>query len=104
MNTDAVDDIGQGRVWSGYDAKKIGLVDIYGGLEKAISTAAALAELDDFRVISLPKQEDPVTQIINDLKQTSISDILINDFDFNVFVVSSGVGIINLVFFECFLQ
>jgi protease-4 len=82
MNTDAVDDIGQGRVWSGYDAKKIGLVDIYGGLEKAISTAAALAELDDFRVISLPKQEDPVTQIINDLKQTSISDILINDFDF----------------------
>ena len=82
MNADAVDDIGQGRVWSGYDAKKIGLVDIYGGLEKAISTAASLAELDDFRVISLPKQEDPVTQIINDLKQTSISDILINDFDF----------------------
>ena len=82
MNTDAVDDIGQGRVWSGYDAKKIGLVDIYGGLEKAISTAASLAELDDFRVISLPKQEDPVTQIINDLKQTSLSDILINDFDF----------------------
>ena len=82
MNTDAVDDIGQGRIWSGYDAKKIGLVDIYGGLEKAISTAASLAELDDFRVISLPKQEDPVTQIINDLKQTSLSDILINDFDF----------------------
>ena len=82
MNADAVDDIGQGRVWSGYDAKKIGLVDIYGGLEKAISTAASLAELDDFRVISLPKQEDPVTQIINDLKQTSLSDILINDFDF----------------------
>ena len=81
MNADAVDDIGQGRVWSGYDAKKIGLVDIYGGLEKAISTAASLAELDDFRVISLPKQEDPVTQIINDLKQTSLSDILINDFD-----------------------
>lgn len=84
MNTDAVDDIGQGRVWSGYDAKKIGLVDIYGGLEKAISTAASLAELDDFRVISLPKQEDPVTQIINDLKQTSISDILINEFDFKI--------------------
>ena len=82
MNTDAVDDIGQGRVWSGYDAKKIGLVDTYGGLEKAISTAASLAELDDFRVISLPKQEDPVTQIINDLKQTSFSDILINEFDF----------------------
>jgi protease-4 len=82
MDTDAVDDIGQGRVWSGYDAKKIGLVDLYGGLEKAISTAASLAGLDDFRVISLPKQEDPVTQIINDLKQTSISDILINDFDF----------------------
>ena len=67
---------------SGYDAKKIGLVDIYGGLEKAISTAASLAELDDFRIISLPKQEDPVTQIINDLKQTSFSDILINEFDF----------------------
>ena len=82
MSIIAVDEIGQGRIWSGYDAKKIGLIDIYGGLEKAISTAAELAELDNFRIISLPKKEDPITQIINDLKQTSLSNMLIKDFDF----------------------
>ena len=82
MSTSAVDDIGQGRIWSGYDAKKIGLIDIYGGLEKAVSIAAELAELEDFRIISLPKKEDPLTQIINDLKQTKLSNLVSENFDF----------------------
>ena len=82
MSTSAVDDIGQGRIWSGYDAKKIGLVDIYGGLEKAVSVAAELAELEDFRIISLPKKEDPLIQMINDLKQTKLSNLLSKNFDF----------------------
>ena len=40
MSTEAVDEIGQGRIWTGYDAKDIGLIDTYGGLEKAIEIAA----------------------------------------------------------------
>lgn len=82
MSNDAVDEIGQGRIWSGYDAKEIGLIDVYGGLEKAIFIAVELAEIENYRVISLPKEEDPLTKIINDLKQTKLSNLLNDEFDF----------------------
>lgn len=41
-----VDAIGQGRVWSGGQARQIGLVDQFGGMEEAIAKAAELARLD----------------------------------------------------------
>ena len=71
-----VDEIGQGRIWSGYDAKKIGLIDEFGGIEKAIELAAKLAELDEYRTIYLPKQKDPFTEFIDDLTQTKFSNML----------------------------
>jgi len=81
MTTEDVDAIGQGRVWSGYDAKSIGLVDLYGGLEKAITIAAELAEIDDYRVISLPKIEDPFTKIMNDLTESKLVTFFEKEFD-----------------------
>ena len=51
MNKTTVDAIGQGRVWSGYDAKSIGLVDTYGGIEKAVDIAVLLAKIEDYRII-----------------------------------------------------
>lgn len=66
-----VDKIGQGRVWSGYDAKKIGLVDVYGGLETAINITASIAEIKDYRIISLPKKQDPIEKFFNDIDQKS---------------------------------
>jgi protease-4 len=77
LSKNTVDEIGQGRVWTGYDAKKIGLIDTYGGLEKAIEIAVLLAEIDDYRIISLPKKKDPFTEFALKLgKKTSISDIV----------------------------
>ena len=67
MSTAAVDDIGQGRVWTGYDAKRLGLVDVLGGLETAIDIAADLAELLDYRLVSLPKKEDPLETFIKEI-------------------------------------
>ena len=81
MTTEDVDAIGQGRVWSGYDAKDIGLVDLYGGLETAIVIAAELAEIEDFRVISLPKIEDPFTKIMNDLTESKLVTFFEKEFD-----------------------
>ena len=51
-----VDSIGQGRVWSGSDAKTIGLIDEFGGLTKSIAIAAELAKTKNYRIISLPEQ------------------------------------------------
>jgi protease-4 len=41
----AIDAIAQGRVWSGADAKRLGLVDEIGGYQDAIKLAAKLAKL-----------------------------------------------------------
>ena len=81
ISTKQVDNIGQGRVWSGYDAKKIGLIDEFGGIEKAIESAAALAEIQEYRTISLPKQKDPFTEFLDGLNQTKLSDILSDELD-----------------------
>ena len=67
MSFDEVDEIARGRVWSGIDAKKNGLVDILGGLDKAVEIAAEMAGLDNYRIISLPKQEDPFQKLVNQL-------------------------------------
>ncbi len=47
MTTDEVDAIAQGRIWTGMDAKEIGLVDELGGLERAIEIAEEMAGLDE---------------------------------------------------------
>ncbi|MCY7337221.1 MAG: signal peptide peptidase SppA [Chamaesiphon sp.] len=53
-----VAEIAQGRVWSGIDAKKIGLVDDIGGLNDAIDYAAKTAKLDkDWELEEYPTSE-----------------------------------------------
>ena len=81
MSKEAVDEIGQGRVWTGYDAKKIGLIDTYGGIEKAIEIASVLAEVEDYRIISLPTQKDPFTDLALKLgERNNIADFLFKEF------------------------
>lgn len=67
MTQAEVDSIGQGRIWSGITAKEIGLVDEIGGLNAAIDEAIALAEVDDYKIMELPKQEDPIQKMVQDL-------------------------------------
>jgi protease-4 len=45
-----VAEIAQGRVWSGFAGKRIGLVDEIGGLEEAVKQAASLAKIENYRV------------------------------------------------------
>jgi protease IV len=64
MSDAAVDSIGQGRVWSGSGAEKIGLVDEMGGLKDAIKGAADLAGITSYSVRELPVFEDPYTRLL----------------------------------------
>jgi protease IV len=64
MTTAQVDSIGQGRVWSGLDAKRIGLVDEFGGLNDAVAEAAKLAKLKKYSTLELPEQKDTFEQLI----------------------------------------
>ncbi len=68
MTPEAVNAIGEGRVWSGSDAKEIGLVDDFGGLKKAIAVAAEKADLgDNWRITEILEEEDELTAMLNTL-------------------------------------
>jgi protease-4 len=53
MKVEAIDNVGQGRVWSGIRGKEIGLVDELGGLQKSILIAKDLAKLPENSVPEL---------------------------------------------------
>ncbi len=76
MTKEMVDSIGQGRVWSGVDAKRIGLVDVLGGLETAIEIAANKAGLEKYRIVSMPEQEDPFTKIMSQISGEAKTSLL----------------------------
>lgn len=66
MDITAVDEIGQGRVWAAPNAKEIKLIDSYGGLTAAIEVAKNMANLDNFRIVNLPKLKDPLEELLKE--------------------------------------
>lgn len=68
MPVDRVDQLAGGRVYSGTEAKELGLVDVLGGIDDALAIAANAAGLEeDYRVVEYPELEDPLTAFINKL-------------------------------------
>ncbi len=67
LTTDQVDAIGQGRVWSGADAIKIGLVDKIGGLDDAIAEAAKLGKTQKYRTQDYPEYERELLAFFEDM-------------------------------------
>lgn len=65
MSFEQVDAIGQGRVWSGSDAIKIGLVDKIGGMDEAIKEAARLGKTTKYRTQNYPEYEKDLSDILS---------------------------------------
>ena len=64
LTTNRVDEIAQGRVWSGADALKIGLVDELGGLDQAIAVAVKEAKLGaNYSVIEFPEKKSLLDEL-----------------------------------------
>ena len=61
------DSVAQGRVWSGVDAKRLGLVDELGGLDEAIEAAAKMVGLDNYGIRKLPKYKSDFEKLMEDL-------------------------------------
>jgi len=99
MRQTAVDSIGQGRVWSGTDAAKIGLVDSFGGLTDAINKAASLAGLTEYRVIEKPEATDFYTKILKEMmgemRMKAIRNELgeVSEYYFDLKEIISSVGV-----------
>lgn len=57
MTVAQVNEVAQGRVWTGADALKLGLVDKIGGMDMAIKHAATLAKVKEYRTENYPEYE-----------------------------------------------
>ena len=59
----------EGRVWTGQQAKEIGLVDELGDLKKAIEIAADLADIDEYLVYEFPKMRSFIEELLDSNKK-----------------------------------
>jgi len=66
MTIEQVDAIAQGRVWTGTDALKNGLVDKLGGLDVALKEAAILAKIKTYKTVNYPEFDKSFMEFIND--------------------------------------
>jgi protease-4 len=80
LTTNQVDAIAQGRVWSGEDALKIGLVDELGGLQKAIGVAAQQAGVGtNYSVLEYPEKKEFFQRLAESLERKE-QPLARNDF------------------------
>ena len=68
MAQDSVKLIAEGRVWTGEQGLKIGLVDELGNLDDAVAHAAELAKVEKFRAVGYPAPDNPFEQLLNQTK------------------------------------
>ena len=83
MTYEAVDEIAQGRVWTGKDALKIGLVDEIGTLEDALLYTASVAgdgDLGNWNVVAYPKPLSFMEQLKQQLGKGSKEEVMVNAF------------------------
>ena len=67
MSRDDVNEVAQGRIWTGKQAKTKGLVDELGDLNHTIEKAASFADIEDYRIVTYPRIKDPLYQLIEEL-------------------------------------
>lgn len=80
LSPDKVRSVAQGRVWTGKDAVKIGLVDEIGGLEAAVQYAAKIAKLgDDWSLKEYPKSQTWGEVLLSNFLQTYLPPLTKNN-------------------------
>jgi len=87
MKTEQIKAIAEGRVWTGEDALKIGLVDKIGGLNDAIKLAVEKAKLKSYNIKEYPEKEDFMTKLMKNFGkdvETRIAKIQLGE-QYNLF-------------------
>ena len=77
MTQDAIKAVGEGRVWLGKDAVKLGLVDELGNIDAAIQKAAELAELEAYQLSYYPEKKDPLQELLKMFDKSTPEERLI---------------------------
>ena len=76
MNIDSLKAIAEGRIYSGTDAMRLGLVDEMGGLEEAIAFAAKKANISNYTLKYYPSVKSLIEQI-SDIFSTSVEERIV---------------------------
>ena len=74
MDTSMVRNLAEGHVYTGIHAKQIGLIDGFGGMQRAISSAAAKARLKQYRIVSMPVQKSAIERLFGPQTQTKAKE------------------------------
>ncbi|MCO5233921.1 MAG: signal peptide peptidase SppA [Chitinophagales bacterium] len=89
MSIEDADKIARGRVWTGEDALKLGLVDTLGNIETAIQIAKGLAEIDTYQLKNYPVAKttfETIMELISGKQDESIdktlSKVLGNEYNY----------------------
>lgn len=80
LSKEKVNEIARGRVWDAVHAKEKGLVDVLGGIDDAISIAAWKANLKDFKLEELPKQKNPLQELMGEIENKAKTSLLKQEF------------------------
>ena len=76
MSVDSVKAIAEGRVWTGEDALKIGLVDELGSLEDVITAVAVELGAEKYCIVEYPNNKQTLKEMLEDLDYSSFASIL----------------------------
>jgi protease-4 len=79
MTFQNVDAIAQGRVWSGAEALKIGLVDKIGGMDDALEAAAKLAKIKKYSTKNYPEYDKKFGEMFENLPFAKTKENLIKE-------------------------
>ncbi len=92
-----INSIGQGRVWTGTQALKIGLVDRLGNINDAIASAAKKAKLKNYKVVTYPEQKSFFKQLDGDLTSQARVKMMKSELGENYRVYEQIKGLTQLV-------
>lgn len=76
---DSIKMIGEGRVWLGKDAIGIGLVDCLGNIDDAITKAAELSGVEQYKTVYYPEKKDPMEELLKMLDGSSPEERLLRE-------------------------
>ena len=79
MTMEEADAVAQGRVWTGKEAKEIGLVDELGNLDDAVAYAAKMAEITEYKTTSYPRFENNLEDSFKSFPFMNMKDNMIKE-------------------------
>ena len=90
LSDTVVENISQGRVWTGKQAFEIGLVDSIGGLQETIEAASKLVGIENYNIMEYPRFDENLGSFLTDLSISlgvnDLFDILISNFKKSEFI------------------